>query len=81
MQIDKSIIKFDQQNQMLIAFAIALFGAIASAIFALSLIRKVTRPITSMVQAIDRIREGKLESRVSGQLVGELNFLKNGVNG
>ncbi|MEW6981494.1 two-component sensor histidine kinase BarA [Colwelliaceae bacterium 6471] len=80
MQIDKSIIKFDQQNQMLIAFAIALFGAIASAIFALSLIRKVTRPITSMVQAIDRIREGKLESRVSGQLVGELNFLKNGVN-
>ena len=33
-----------------------------------------------MVQAVDRIREGKLESRVSGQLIGELNFLKNGVN-
>jgi two-component system sensor histidine kinase BarA len=33
-----------------------------------------------MVLAIDRIREGKIESRISGQLVGELNFLKNGVN-
>ena len=28
----------------------------------------------------ERIREGKLESRVSGQLIGELNFLKNGIN-
>ncbi len=41
----------------------------------------LVNPINSMVQAIDRLREGKLESRVSGRLiVGELNFLKKGIN-
>ena len=79
-QIDKSNINFTQQSQFIIAFAIVALGSLLSAIFALRLIKNVTRPISSMVQAVDRIREGKLESRVSGQLIGELNFLKNGVN-
>lgn len=80
MQIDTSQLDFQQQSQFLIAFAFALFGSLLSAIFAIRLIKKVTKPINSMVQAIERIREGKLESRVSGQLIGELNFLKNGIN-
>lgn len=80
MQIDRNQIKFDQQSQILIAFAIVLFGVLINAIFAIRLIKNVTRPVNSMVQAVDRIREGKLESRISGQLIGELNFLKNGVN-
>ena len=80
MQIDKSKLKFTQQNKVFFAFAIVLLGAFISAIVSLKLIQNVTRPVTSMVQAIDRIREGKLESRVSGQLIGELNFLKNGIN-
>jgi len=80
MQIDKSHLNFQQQSQFLVAFAFALLGSLLSAIFAIRLIKKVTKPINSMVQAIERIREGKLESRVSGQLIGELNFLKNGIN-
>ncbi|KGJ89085.1 two-component sensor histidine kinase BarA [Colwellia psychrerythraea] len=80
MQVDKSQLNFQQQSQFLIAFAFALLGTLLSAIFALRLIKKVTKPINSMVQAIERIREGKLQSRVSGQLIGELNFLKNGIN-
>lgn len=80
MQIDKSHLNFQQQSQFIVAFAFALFGSLLSAIFAIRLIKKVTKPINSMVQAIERIREGKLESRVSGQLIGELNFLKNGIN-
>jgi len=80
MQIDKSQLIFQQQSQFLIAFALALLGSLLSAMFAIRLIKKVTKPINSMVQAIERIREGKLESRVSGQLIGELNFLKNGIN-
>ena len=79
-QIDKSRIKFKQQSQYIIAFTMAFLASLLSAIFALRLIRNVAKPVNSMVQAIDRIREGKLESRVSGQLVGELNFLKNGIN-
>ena len=79
-QIDKSRFKFQQQSQFIIAFAFALLGTLISTILALKLIRKVTKPINSMVQVIEKIREGKLASRVSGQLIGELNFLKNGIN-
>ncbi len=80
MQIDKSHLNFQQQSQFIVAFAFALLGSLLSAILAIRLIKKVTKPINSMVLAIERIREGKLESRVSGQLIGELNFLKNGIN-
>ena len=80
MQINKNHIKLAQQSQIMMAFAIAIFGALISAFFSTRLIKNFTRPVTSMVQAVDRIREGKLESRVTGQLIGELNFLKNGVN-
>ncbi len=79
-QIDKNKLKFNQQNNIFIALIIVGFGTLISAVLSLKLIQKVTRPVTAMVQAIDRIREGKLESRVSGQLIGEMNFLKNGIN-
>jgi len=80
MQVNRNQVKLTQQSQILVAFAIALFGVLISSIFSVRLIKNVTRPVNSMVQAVDRIREGKLESRISGQLIGELNFLKNGVN-
>ena len=79
-QIDKSTIKYEQQRLLITTFLILLAGIIASALFSFKLLNSVTRPIASMVLAVDRIREGKIESRISGQLVGELNFLKNGVN-
>jgi two-component system sensor histidine kinase BarA len=79
-QIDRNKNKFNQQSELIIAFLIVLIGSVISAIFTFRLIKNVTRPVTAMVQAVDRIREGKLESRVSGQLIGELNFLKNGIN-
>jgi len=79
-QIDKTTIKLAQQELLINVFFIVFAGIIISAIFTYRLIKTVTRPISSMVLAIDRIREGKIESRISGQLVGELNFLKNGVN-
>jgi two-component system sensor histidine kinase BarA len=79
--VDKSRIKFKQQSQYIIALTIAFLSVLLSSLFSLKLIRNVTTPVNSMVHAIDRIREGKLESRVSGQLlVGELNFLKTGIN-
>ena len=81
LHVDKSRIKFKQQSQYIIAFSIAFLSTLLSSIFALRLIKNVAKPVNSMVQAIDRIREGKLESRVSGHLlIGELNFLKTGIN-
>lgn len=80
MQVDKNSVKYAQQQLLLNTLLIILLAIIVSSIFTLKLINHVTRPVSSMVQAIDRIREGKIESRISGQLIGELNFLKNGVN-
>lgn len=79
-QINRNNLKFDQQSEFLIALVIVLLGSLISGFFTFKLIKNVTRPVSSMAQAVDRIREGKLESRISGQLVGELNFLKNGIN-
>ncbi|MDO6506700.1 two-component sensor histidine kinase BarA [Colwellia sp. 4_MG-2023] len=79
--VDKSWIKLKQQSQYIIAFSLAFLAVLLSSLLALKLIQNVTKPINSMVNAIDRIREGKLESRVTGQLlIGELNFLKLGIN-
>ncbi len=80
LQIDKSKIQFAQQSEVLIAYGIVGLGVLINFIFSMRLIKNVTRPISSMVQAVDRIREGKLNSRISGDLIGELEFLKNGVN-
>ena len=80
LQVDKNKIKFKQQSQFLIAFSIVIFGCLISGLFAFKLINNVTRPIVNMVSTINRVREGKLESRVTGTLIGDLNLLKNGVN-
>ncbi len=42
--------------------------------------RDVNRPIRNMVNTVDRIRRGQLDSRVEGFMLGELDMLKNGIN-
>lgn len=42
--------------------------------------RDVTGPIRNMVNTVDRIRRGQLDSRVEGFMLGELDMLKNGIN-
>ena len=80
MQIGKNTVNYNQLSQIIVAFAIAILGSLISALLSIILIKNITRPLGAMVQAIDRIREGKLDSRISGQLIGELNLLKNGIN-
>lgn len=38
--------------------------------------RDVTGPIRNMVNTVDRIRRGQLDSRVEGFMLGELDMLK-----
>lgn len=49
-------------------------------LFAYRLMRDVTGPIRNMVNTVDRIRRGQLDSRVEGFMLGELDMLKNGIN-
>ncbi|MGK2889913.1 MAG: histidine kinase dimerization/phospho-acceptor domain-containing protein [Candidatus Malihini olakiniferum] len=49
-------------------------------LFAYRLVRDVTVLIQNMVDTIDRIRRGQLDSRAEGCMLGELDILKNGIN-
>ncbi|WP_421182166.1 two-component sensor histidine kinase BarA [Aeromonas enteropelogenes] len=62
------------------AVIMVIIGVAFSTLFGFRLVKSVTQPITDMVQAVHKIREGRLDTRVNGQLTGELDMLKNGIN-
>ncbi len=64
----------------LVAALIVLLGICASTLFGFRLIKGVSQPITDMVSAVYKIREGRLDTRVHGEFTGELEVLKNGIN-
>ena len=59
---------------------IVLLGVSLSAIFGVRLIRGVSQPISDMVSAVYKIREGRLDTRVNGEFTGEMEMLKDGIN-
>lgn len=69
-----------QYRDTFFAVMMLVCGLAVSVQFGFRLVKSVTQPITEMVQAVHRIREGRLDTRVSGQLTGELEMLKNGIN-
>lgn len=69
-----------QYRDTFFAVIMVLIGIAFSTLFGFRLVKSVTQPITDMVQAVHKIREGRLDTRVSGQLTGELDMLKNGIN-
>ncbi|MBW8189583.1 two-component sensor histidine kinase BarA [Neiella marina] len=79
-QLDRSAATLDQHRAAFYTFLIVLLGIAACLLFTIRLVRKVTKPISEMVKAIDDIRKGKLETRLEGQHIGELDDLKNGIN-
>ncbi|MFM4965723.1 two-component sensor histidine kinase BarA [Aeromonas bivalvium] len=78
MTMDRAMIL--QYRDTFFAVIMVLIGIAVSALFGFRLVKSVTQPITDMVKAVHKIREGRLDTRVSGQLTGELDMLKNGIN-
>ncbi|MCL1036238.1 two-component sensor histidine kinase BarA [Shewanella submarina] len=62
------------------AFIIVLVGVQLNLLFTFRLLKNVTHPITEMVKVVAKIREGKLDTRLEGNLIGELDLLKRGIN-
>jgi two-component system sensor histidine kinase BarA len=79
-ELDLSSLRLQQYQEILSALMVLLFGLGLSALFAYRLMKDVTRPISHMVDVVDRIRRGHLDVRIEGQLLGELDTLKNGIN-
>lgn len=81
LRLDKERALLLQFRDTTIAVFIVIFGLLLSILFAYQLVRNVTRPIGNMVRVLDRIRQGRLDSRVGeGVYPGELEMLRTGIN-
>lgn len=78
--LDLQSVRLKQYKEVLISTLLLLFCMCVAILFAYRLMRDVTGPIRNMVNTVDRIRRGQLDSRVEGHMLGELNILKNGIN-
>jgi two-component system sensor histidine kinase BarA len=80
MLLNKERALLEQHRAALAAFIIVLIGVQLNLLFTFRLVKNVTQPITEMVRVVAKIREGKLDTRVNGNLIGELDLLKRGIN-
>ena len=80
MLLNKERALLEQHRAALAAFIIVLIGVQLNLLFTFRLVKNVTQPITEMVRVVAKIREGKLDTRVGGNLIGELDLLKRGIN-
>ncbi|UXI01752.1 two-component sensor histidine kinase BarA [Photobacterium sp. TY1-4] len=80
LELDLSALRLQQYQEVFTALMVLLLGLTLASMFAYRLMRDVTRPVSHMVSVVDRIRRGHLDVRIEGQLLGELDTLKNGIN-
>lgn len=75
-----SLVRLQQYKEVFVSTLLLLLCMCIAILFAYRLMRDVTGPIRNMVNTVDRIRRGQLDSRVEGYMLGELHMLKNGIN-
>ncbi|MBU3824187.1 MAG: HAMP domain-containing protein, partial [Candidatus Oceanisphaera merdipullorum] len=80
MQLTNDSTLLVQYKDTFFAGLIVLLGVSLSVLFGIRLIRGVSQPITDMITAIYKIREGRLDTRVHGEFTGEMDMLRNGIN-
>lgn len=80
MQLNSHNTLLQQHRVAVTTFIIILLGIQLNLFFTFRLINNVTKPISEMVRAVAKIREGKLDTRLQGNLIGELEILKRGIN-
>nr|WP_119977410.1 two-component sensor histidine kinase BarA [Shewanella algidipiscicola] len=78
--LNKENALLEQHRAAVAAFIMVLIGVQLNLLFTFRLVKNVTQPITDMVRVVAKIREGKLDTRVDGNLIGELDLLKRGIN-
>ncbi|KID00728.1 two-component sensor histidine kinase BarA [Hafnia alvei] len=79
-ELDLRSVRLQQYKEVFVATLLLIICMCIALLFAYRLMRDVTGPIRNMVNTVDRIRRGQLDSRVEGHMLGELDMLKNGIN-
>ncbi|MEA9391854.1 two-component sensor histidine kinase BarA [Acerihabitans sp. TG2] len=80
LELNLDSVRVQQYEAALVSTLLLLLCLCIAMLFAYRLMRDVTGPIRNMVNTVDRIRRGQLDSRVEGYMLGELAMLKNGIN-
>ena len=63
-----------------VSLIVVLTGFIISLVFAFNIIREIVEPISRLNRALMSIREGQLDTRITGAMHGELERLRSGIN-
>lgn len=79
-ELNLQSVRLQQYKEVFVSTLLLLLCMCIAILFAYRLMRDVTGPIRNMVNTVDRIRRGQLDSRVEGFMLGELHMLKNGIN-
>ncbi|WP_169782347.1 hypothetical protein, partial [Escherichia coli] len=66
LELDLKSVRLQQYKEIFISSVMMLFCIGIALIFGWRLMRDVTGPIRNMVNTVDRIRRGQLDSRVEG---------------
>ncbi|WP_426576064.1 ATP-binding protein [Xenorhabdus stockiae] len=78
--LDLRAAQLQQYKEIATSIILLILCLGGTALFAHILVRKVTEPLECMVKAVNRIRQGQLNTRVTGAMPGELSALQNGIN-
>ena len=65
---------------MLVSLLIGALGTASATALALRMSRDITRPLSSLLEGVNQMARGKLETRIPTQSAGELAELENGFN-
>ncbi len=65
---------------MLFALLIGALGTASATVLALRMSRDITRPLSSLLDGVNQMAQGKLETRIPTQSTGELAELEDGFN-
>lgn len=68
-------------KDLTLSLFVVLAGLVLALIFATNLIKEVVEPIKRMIKAINSIKDGQLDTRITGGMYGELERLRSGING
>ena len=79
-ELDKTELAERQRELVMRGLMIVLFGMLVLAALAIAMADNLARPVMRLVQAVNGMSSGKLETRVQATSSGELGVLENGFN-
>jgi two-component system sensor histidine kinase BarA len=79
-ELETQHIHLRQMKNLLHSIFIFLFGLGISSYYALRMGKKVTEPISALAGAVERIKQGELQTRVNVSTYAELEVLGSGIN-